>query len=1269
MLIKTIKMVLLTGTIALLSLNVTAQNPGFEQTDIIKVSGVTTDAGINALPLGNIQTTRVYIDGLGRSVQAVALQASPVNNKDIVQPQAYNTLGQQTVGYLPYTDNSTINPIGSFRTTAINDQVSYYANSGTNSNPNAVANEPTYPYSQQLFENSPLQRVMSAGMTGTGFQPTVSGNKFKTVSYRLNNSAQDGSIMLWTTSGTYTLGTNYGDNTLYVTDGLDEDGLEARSFTDAAGRVVLKRQLNSGTNVDTYYVYNVGGAISYIIPPLAVASMVSSGNYSLASSPVNTMIFVFTYDGLGRLVEKTVPAKGKVSIVYDPLNRPVLMQDANMLANKQWNYIRYDVKGRAISQGIYLDTTRRGRSAMQTYVSGLAYTTWYESRNTTQSTGYYSANVFPTTATGTLTPLAYAYFDDYYLNPSGTAYSYVPQGLGVNEETATTAPVKGMPTMVRKTTVGAAFSGIWLLNVTFFDRRLNPIQTQSNNQLNYTLDVLTDNKTMVPDFMGVPQIAFVKKVTGASATPTVQTNLSYDYMYRIKTVTQNYNGAAAVTVASYTYNEMGQLVKKGLGLVSGTTFLQNVDMRYNIRGMLTTINNSTLTNDSGTGNTNSDTNDAFGMQILYDQTDTNLGNTPYYNGRISGVKWMSLDGSGNKSYERAFRYYYDGMGRDTAAIYGQRPAGSPSTTAFTITNGWNENRITYDAGGNIKTMFRDSSVQGTNSHYPIDNLIYTYNTASNPNQLLTVTDGTGSAYTNSGFRNRTGSSANYTYDANGNLMLDPYKGLQFGNYNVLNRTDKITCTAYSGQYIDYTYDASGNLIRKRQYNNSVLDYTTDYLDGFVYLTTGAGSPVLQYFPMPEGRVVYSGGTCTPTYTIADHLGNVRVEFDNSGTGGIAKVRQENSYYAFGLVMPGSAVGTPGNDNKNLFNGGSEWQKDYANLPDYYQTFNRNYDAALGRWVGVDPVAESAESMTPYQYAGNNPITYNDPLGDKMKLPQDITGTGYSPKNTGDGFSWANGGSGVGGGGEGLYNTDPGAYWILYNLSGGTFGGNSTYHSGDNTKNNPSTGMTQDQLQALVNNSSGIKLTSDGIKFGTKGGYKENPNWNPTDAGSTKLDNLQYLSIAPQTYFISFGEIKSFLMDNLPVRGEIPDLIAVNISTTKAGPFGGWNQTIQFNLLTRGPQQGFFVTSSQTKGQRYGAEISVSMSLVSGWYLNSVDQMNRSTLEGTGFDVSMDIGIGFGLWDGREPTGFLKLPQWVGCSVSIGPAIGASAGFSNTTIVK
>src|ERR1700742_2869451 len=102
---------------------------------------------------------------------------------------------------------------------------------------------------------------------------------------------------------------------------------------------------------------------------------------------------------------------------------------------------------------------------------------------------------------------------------------------------------------------------------------------------------------------------------------------------------------------------MGQLIKKGLGYVNSTTWLQNVDMRYNIRGQLLSINNSKLSSD--TGKTSSDTNDVFGMLLLYDQTDGNLGNTAYYDGKLSAVKWMTRDASGTQSYERAYKYSYD----------------------------------------------------------------------------------------------------------------------------------------------------------------------------------------------------------------------------------------------------------------------------------------------------------------------------------------------------------------------------------------------------------------------------------------------------------------------------------------------------------------------------------------------------------------------------------------------------------------------------------
>ena len=131
--------------------------------------------------------------------------------------------------------------------------------------------------------------------------------------------------------------------------------------------------------------------------------------------------------------------------------------------------------------------------------------------------------------------------------------------------------------------------------------------------------------------------------------------------------------------------------------------------------------------------------------------------------------------------------------------------------------------------------------------------------------------------------------------------------------------------------------------------------------------------------MAKGRVRNTGAALKPEYMITDNQGNVRVSFEEQNS--IAVIRQENNYYPFGLIAPGST--TVSEPNKNLYNGGSEWQNDFGDLPDYYNTYYRNYDPAIGRFIGVDPLAELTDSYTTYHYAGNNPIMFNDPLGDRV----------------------------------------------------------------------------------------------------------------------------------------------------------------------------------------------------------------------------------------------------------------------------------------------
>jgi RHS repeat-associated protein len=974
--------ILLAGLLITSAGAVKAQSVGFVQQDVIRKPGVQTDADIGGLSAVERQTTRSFYDGLGQTIQEVAVKGSP-DQKDIIQPFETNNLGQQAKSYLPYvgTDGN-----GAYRPNAlVSEQAAFY----TNSLPNKIAAD-AKPYSQQYIENSPLQRLLNAGSVGNGFQI---GEHSKGINYR-SNSSGDGNIIKWGPTGTND--GNYAVSVLSVNEVTDEELNKSAVFSDLAGHPILKRQYTAtaGVYLDTYYIYNNAGMISYIVPPKALAIMVAGVNYSLTQTGVDKLVFKFLYDNQGRQIQKTISGTGVVNTVYDPLNRPVLVQDAKMAASYKWYYIKYDGKGHPISQGIYTDPGQLSATAMQSAVTGnTTYNTyWYETRSGIT----YTNNCFPNTA---IIPLSYTYYDNYDLDNNGVDdYSYTAQSFtGVTEGSQTTAPVRGVPTMIRRTVIGSGYAlgaGPWLVSYMFYDRQGRVIQVRSNNLVNNS--TANDISTSVPDFAGATLQAKVVKVVG-STTTTVLSVMKYDHAYRLKAVEQKYNAGAQFQVAAYEYNAIGQLVDKKLHSTNAgyTKFMQSIDYRYNIRGQLLSINNSKLNADwgTGTGYTNTDDSanekdDLFGMQFLYEQNDTNLGNTGYYNGRLSAIKWMSKDGSNVKSYERSYKYTYDLTGRFTAAGYQERTA--TGTGAFNNNvGGFDESGITYDENGNIKTLNRNSSTQGTNTNTPVDRLTYTYK-AANPNQLDNVTDAATGANTY-GFKNYTGTAANstYTYDVNGNMTADPFKGLSI-TYNELNRTNVITITTGTNKHIDYTYDAGGALVRKQQYDNTNPVVTTDYIDGFVYINS-----VLSYFPMPEGRARNTGSSLKPEYIISDQQGSARISFEESATlPGTPVVRQENSYYAFGLSMANSPLGSPAIPNKQLYNGGSEWQNDYGDLPDLQQTFYRNYDAALGRFVGVDPMAEATESMSTYQYANNNPVMMNDPMGD-YATPPGAFGSGFT----------------------------------------------------------------------------------------------------------------------------------------------------------------------------------------------------------------------------------------------------------------------------------
>jgi len=106
------------------------------------------------------------------------------------------------------------------------------------------------------------------------------------------------------------------------------------------------------------------------------------------------------------------------------------------------------------------------------------------------------------------------------------------------------------------------------------------------------------------------------------------------------------------------------------------------------------------------------------------------------------------------------------------------------------------------------------------------------------------------------------------------------------------------------------------------------------------------------------------------YYLKDHLGNVYVTFDSNGS-----VKQEDSYYPFGLTI--KALHSGGSDNKNLYNG-KELQDEFGfGMYDYGFRF---YDPLICRFIGIDPISEKYNFVTPYNYAENSPIANIDLWG-------------------------------------------------------------------------------------------------------------------------------------------------------------------------------------------------------------------------------------------------------------------------------------------------
>ena len=882
-----------------------------------------------------------YFDGLGRGKQNIGIRQG-TSGKDIVTYMEYDGLGRQTKEYLPYaaTTQNGLMKTGDVATATKSYYQTNYSDDFTGvSLPNVNA------YSEKELEDSPLNRVLKQAAPGKDWK-LGNGHEIK-FSDQTNEA---GKIKIFGVSTTFANNTYtptltggaafYPAGVLYKTITKDENwtsGLDhtTEEFKNKQDQVILKRTYNNSQKHDTYYVYDDYGNLSYVLPPKIDATEVAS-TLAVIQGKLNDLGYQYKYDHRNRLVEKRIPGKDWEYIVYDKLDRPILTNDGNLRLHQKWVFTKYDVFGRPIYTGDISNNSPR--LTLQGYSNNRSFQ--YETRlNESSFVGgvelFYTNNAIPSTLNEIYT---INYYDTYVDLPVGLT-STVTTSYGKTS----TANTKGLATISKVRVLG---TNNWITTVTYYDEKARPIYVYSKNDELQTTDVV---ESKLDDFTGrVLETKTTHKKTGQVDIVTVD-KFYYDNLDRLTKQTQTI-GSNTEIIAENSYDELGQLVEKKVGGKTTQSRLQTVDYKYNVRGWLKNINQDA----------NND-NDLFNFSLKYN--DITDANKRLYNGNISETNWNTLSvNNTSNTVSNKYVYTYDALNRITRA--------DDNTGRYDVYG------IVYDKNGNIINLRRDGHTNvGATSFGVMDNLVYSYD---NGNKLTKVLDNGNDIY---GFKDGANTTTEYTYDDNGNMKTDANKGITNIVYNHLNLPTQVTI---GGQNINYTYDAAGMKLKK-----VVNGTTTEYAGNYMYENN-----VLQFFNHPEGYVkpVIVDGLAVISsfdyvYQYKDHLRNIRLSYtdvdDNGEIDNTREIVEESNYYPFGLkhkgynVINNSGIGSP-TAQKFGYNG-KELNGDLVggSRLNWHDFGARNYDASLGRWMNLDPLADIMDDWSPYNYGFDNPIYYKD----------------------------------------------------------------------------------------------------------------------------------------------------------------------------------------------------------------------------------------------------------------------------------------------------
>ncbi|RYD96399.1 MAG: hypothetical protein EOP54_13840, partial [Sphingobacteriales bacterium] len=443
-----------------------------------------------------------YFDGLGRPLQTVTKRGHADGN-DLVQPYVYDAAGRQSISYLPYA-RPAHQSIGEFDHLPKARLEAFY--------PAAQGQEP---YSKTDFDNSPLNLPVKQMAPGKSW---VGNGRGIDLGYLSNfSSASTGGItpIYYNSVGGYPRFTivnslpvyagNYDDGTLYINSVQDEDGNLTEEISDKKGRLLVKRSRNAQQHGPllptapfpdnysyTFYVYDDLDRLRCVLPPgsVTVARTISiSGNtqiytynWSIDPAQIAELYYAYTYDKLGRVVEKKIPGKAIDYYVYDSRDRLVLSQDGNLRQQNKWAFRFYDGLNRPTVTGLVTLTDSRASLQFQATepASFIPHNSWR----------YYALNYYSGSPLYGLYPpslidaemLTYSYYDNYSLVTGtfdGTRIPAPPAGDASIVASGYSNATKGLLTGTKVKVLDPAnpTANQWINTAFYYDAKGRVIQT------------------------------------------------------------------------------------------------------------------------------------------------------------------------------------------------------------------------------------------------------------------------------------------------------------------------------------------------------------------------------------------------------------------------------------------------------------------------------------------------------------------------------------------------------------------------------------------------------------------------------------------------------------------------------------------------------------------------------------------------------------------------------------------------------------------------